>query len=101
VRRPTADIEIRVLHTITRTLSARNGFLRRGAATGRRCDREHDFNHIDFDVSEFDQRAGTPGLHTVRGSVKAEPRATLLPPDLFQRFVDDAFRRRPRPGPKR
>ena len=26
---------------------------------------EHDFDHIDYDVTEFDERAGTPGLHTV------------------------------------
>ncbi len=52
---------------------------------------EHDFNHTDYDVTEFDERAGTPGLHTVRGTVKAEPRETLLPPDLFNRFRNDAF----------
>jgi len=56
---------------------------------------EHDFGHVDYDVTEFDQRAGTPGLHTVRGVVKAEPRETLLPPDLFNRFVNDAFWRDP------
>ena len=47
---------------------------------------EHDFGHVDYDVTEFDERAGTPGLHTVRATVKAEPRETLLPPDLFNRF---------------
>ncbi len=52
---------------------------------------EHDFEHVDYDVTEFDKRAGTPGLHTVRGRVHAEPRQTLLPPDLFQRFANDAF----------
>jgi sulfotransferase len=52
---------------------------------------EHDFGHVDYDVTEFDERAGTPGLHTVRGTVKAEPRDTLLPPDLFNRFRNDAF----------
>lgn len=52
---------------------------------------QHDFDHVDYDVTAFDQRAGTPGLHTVRGKVKAEPRKTLLPPDLFQRFANDAF----------
>jgi sulfotransferase len=52
---------------------------------------EHDFGHVDYDVTGFDERAGTPGLHTVRGMVKAEPRETLLPPDLFNRFVNDAF----------
>ncbi len=52
---------------------------------------DHDFNHVDYDVTEFDERAGTPGLHTVRGTVKAEPRETLLPPELFRRFSRDAF----------
>jgi sulfotransferase len=56
---------------------------------------EHDFGHVDYDVTEFDERAGTPGLHTVRGTVKAEPRETLLPPDLFYRFANDAFWRDP------
>lgn len=56
---------------------------------------EHDFGHVDYDVTSFDERAGTPGLHTVRGEVKAEPRETVLPPDLFNRFVHDAFWRDP------
>ena len=56
---------------------------------------EHDFNHVDYDVTEFDERAGTPGLHTVNGEVKAEPRETVLPPDLYERFVHDAFWRDP------
>lgn len=60
---------------------------------------DHDFNHVDYDVSEFDERAGTPGLHTVRGTVKAGPRQTLLPPDLFSRFVNDAFWRDPQRVP--
>lgn len=56
---------------------------------------DHDFDNVDYDVTEFDQRAGTPGLHDVHGTVKAQPRATLLPPDLFNRFVHDAFWRDP------
>lgn len=51
----------------------------------------HDFDNVDYDVTEFDRRAGTPGLHTVRGQVQALPRDTVLPPDLFGRFVNDAF----------
>lgn len=61
---------------------------------------QHDFEHVDYDVSEFDRRAGTPGLHTVRGKVHAEPRKTLLPPDLFQRFANDAFWRDPQRLPE-
>lgn len=55
----------------------------------------HSFDNVDYDVTEFDERAGTPGLHTVHGTVRALPRDTLLPPDLFNRFVHDAFWRDP------
>jgi len=52
---------------------------------------QHDFENIKFDVSEFDKKAGTPGLHDVRGKVEQNERATILPPDLFKRFENDAF----------
>lgn len=61
---------------------------------------EHDFDHVDYDVTEFDERAGTPGLHTVRSTVKADRRPSLLPPDLFNRFVNDAFWRDPKNVPE-
>ncbi|MGV0991155.1 MAG: sulfotransferase family protein [Mycobacterium sp.] len=51
----------------------------------------YDFEHTDYDVTDFDERAGTPGLHTVRSVVKYEPRETVLPPELFARFANDAF----------
>jgi hypothetical protein len=35
--------------------------------------------------------ARTPNLHTVRRKVQWIERATLLPPELFNRFVNDAF----------
>jgi sulfotransferase len=60
---------------------------------------EHDFECVEYDVTEFDSRAGTPGLHTVHGRVEARPRPTLLPPDLFQRFTQDAFWRDPQHAP--
>lgn len=55
----------------------------------------HSFDNVDYDVTEFDERAGTPGLHTVHGQVIAHPRETILPPDLFNRFTNDAFWRDP------
>jgi len=55
----------------------------------------HDLLNIQFDAEEFDRRAGTPGLHHVRSSVQAVPRSTLLPPDLFARFGNDAFWQHP------
>jgi sulfotransferase len=59
----------------------------------------HDFANVAYDATEFDQKAGTPGLHTVRTEVKAIGRPTILPPDLFQRFANDAFWRDPQRNP--
>ena len=52
---------------------------------------QHDFNNIEFDASEFDKKAGTPGLHEVRKKVAVNERTTALPPDLFKRFENDSF----------
>lgn len=51
----------------------------------------HDFQNVQFDASEFDTRAGTPGLHAIGKTVAAQERATILPPDVFRRFENDAF----------
>jgi sulfotransferase len=51
----------------------------------------HDFENVEFDASEFDRRLGTPGLHTVGRRVTATERRTLLPPDLFNKYVSDTF----------
>lgn len=61
---------------------------------------QHDFEHIEFDADEFDRRAGTPGLHKVRPKVAAQHRQTVLPPDLFHRFDNDAFWRDPKNNPR-
>lgn len=55
----------------------------------------HDFDKLTFDATDFDARAGTPGLHEVRPHVGAVPRPTILPPDVFRRFENDAFWREP------
>jgi sulfotransferase len=52
---------------------------------------KHDFAHIDFDATEFDKKAGTPGLHSVRSKIDTNQRVTILPPDIFRRFENDAF----------
>jgi sulfotransferase len=57
---------------------------------------EHDFQNIEYDAEAFDKKAGTPGLHTVRPKVGAEERKTVLPPDVFKRFENDAFWRNPK-----
>lgn len=51
----------------------------------------HDFERVDFDASEFDKKAGTPGLHLVHKKIAYEARATILPPDIYNRFIRDDF----------
>jgi len=51
----------------------------------------HDFDNVNYAEPEFDARLGTPDLHKVRSKVKSEPRRTILPTDLFERFESWAF----------
>lgn len=59
----------------------------------------HDFEHVEYDAEAFDLKAGTPGLHTVRPKIAAQERRTILPPDIFKRFENDAFWRSPELNP--
>lgn len=59
----------------------------------------HDFDNVVYDSGEFDTRAGTPGLHAIRPKVHAVERQTILPPDVFHRFANDAFWRNPQLNP--
>jgi sulfotransferase len=43
----------------------------------------HDFENLQYDEPEFDEKLGMPGLHQVRRSVEPNKRTTILPPDLF------------------
>lgn len=62
----------------------------------------HDPGHIEpcYDMIEFDARLGTPGLHHVGSAVRAQPRTTVLPPDLFARYERDTFWNDPAQLPK-
>jgi sulfotransferase len=51
----------------------------------------HDFEHVEYEANEFDLALGTPNLHKVRGKVQWIERNSVLPPELFHRFVHDAF----------
>jgi sulfotransferase len=51
----------------------------------------HDFQHVTYDAPQFDAQLGLDGLHRVHPEVKPRPRATILPPDLFQRYAQLAF----------
>jgi sulfotransferase len=61
----------------------------------------HDFENIRYQADEFDLRAGTPGLHTVRKKVEARERNSVLPPDVFRRFENDMFWLDPALNPQR
>lgn len=51
----------------------------------------HDFKNVVLDAPQLDGNLGMPGLHTVGREVKFVPRATILPPDLYDRYRNDAF----------
>jgi sulfotransferase len=52
---------------------------------------DHDFDNVEYEAEEFDLALGTPNLHRVRRKVEWVERSTVLPPELFDRFVNDAF----------
>lgn len=52
---------------------------------------EHDYERVQYDAPEFDARLGLHGLHTVRAQVSLQPRSTILPPDLFEKFAALSF----------
>jgi len=52
---------------------------------------DHDFENVGYDAEEFDRALGAPGLHTVGRRVTFVERPTILPPELFARFENDAF----------
>ena len=52
---------------------------------------QHDFDNVEYQANSFDLSLGMPGLHTVRRKVEWIERETILPPDLFARFVNDTF----------
>jgi sulfotransferase len=52
---------------------------------------DHDFNNLEYREEEFDTMMKTPDLHTVKRQVKYQPRATILPPDLFDKFSELSF----------
>jgi sulfotransferase len=58
---------------------------------------KHDFEHVTYEADAFDAALGAPGLHKVEGRVAWRPRPTVLPQDLFDRFVNDSFWKKPQP----
>lgn len=52
---------------------------------------EHDFSQLDFSAETFDAKINTPGLHQVRKKLEGIERVSILPPELFLKFENDAF----------
>ncbi|MEG4293229.1 sulfotransferase [Microcoleus sp. C2C3] len=52
---------------------------------------DHDFTNVEYEANEFDRRLNTEGLHQVRSKVEFQPRATVLPPDLFAQYEGLSF----------
>jgi sulfotransferase len=52
---------------------------------------KHDFSNLNYDAPEFDAPLGMHGLHKVRAKVSYEKRASILPPDLFEKFAALSF----------
>jgi sulfotransferase len=47
----------------------------------------HHFDRLAFSAPEYDARLGMLGLHDVSGPVRCEPRATVLPRELFDKHA--------------
>lgn len=52
---------------------------------------QHDFENVQYDEPSFDAKLGLPGLHKIKPKVAFEPRQTVLPPDLFNKYKDQEF----------
>ncbi len=46
----------------------------------------HDFTNFAYAEPEYDARLGMPGLHAVHGPLRQETRATILPPEQFEKY---------------
>src|SRR5262249_18127375 len=60
-----------------------------------------DFGNIEFDTADFARRLGPPGLHAINRQVRHKRRRSILPPDLFLKYENDAFWRDPVRNPNK
>jgi sulfotransferase len=51
----------------------------------------HDFEAVSYSAGEYDRTLGMQDLHTVKGKVEFVARDTILPPDIFRKYLDTAF----------
>lgn len=55
----------------------------------------HDFNNVEASYDEYDADVSLPGLHTTRKKVEFIPRATILPPDVWNNCAGMEFWKNP------
>ena len=55
----------------------------------------HDFLNIDYDEPDYDEKLGMPGMHKVHRKVEYQERMTCIPPDLFAKYAELNFWKRP------
>jgi sulfotransferase len=56
---------------------------------------DHDFENVVYDEPEYDEKLGMPGLHKVKSKVEYQRHDPTIPPDLFAKYADLSFWRRP------
>jgi sulfotransferase len=61
---------------------------------------DHDFGALSYAEPDYDARLGMPGLHDISGPIHAEPRQTVLAPDLFDRYGNLQFWLNPAGNPR-
>jgi sulfotransferase len=52
---------------------------------------QHDFENLEYDAPEFDVPFGIHGMHKIRSKVGFQKRATILPPEVFEKFSKLSF----------
>jgi sulfotransferase len=52
---------------------------------------DHDYENVEYEAAEFNEKIKTKGLHNIRNKAEFQPRQTILPPDLFERFNNLSF----------
>jgi len=48
-------------------------------------------DNVAYEEEEFDERFGMPGLHTINRRVEFVERPTVLPPEIFCKYIDSNF----------
>jgi|SRR5579872_538563 len=56
---------------------------------------DHDVENIRYDEPEYDATLGMPGMHKVGTRIEYQNREACIPPDIFAKYADLSFWRKP------